>query len=79
MVRTLRLTAVPALQPQRWAAAMLLAVAGASARMAARLLREEERAVRTREFATLEVGGRTVGAVYEDGRLVAVLPEVARL
>lgn len=76
MVRTLKLQ--PAIRPERLLAAVLLALAATAGRLAARLLREERR-VPAREFATIELDGRTVGAVYEDGRLVAVLPGVARL
>jgi hypothetical protein len=44
------------------------------------LERAEARAPRReREFEVLEIEGRAVGAVYEDGRLIGVLPDVARL
>jgi hypothetical protein len=32
-----------------------------------------------REFELREVGGEAVGAVFEDGKLVGVLPGVTRL
>ena len=66
------------LQPERLLAAALLALAASAGRLAARLL-PRQRGTPTREFGTIEIDGRTVGAVYEDGRLVAVLPGVARL
>lgn len=67
-----------AVQPERLLAAALLAFAAVAGRLAARLL-PPQRGTPTREFGTIEIDGRTVGAVYEDGRLVAVLPDVARL
>ena len=49
-------------------------------RWVVRLERAQARQPRhTREFEVQIVEGRAVGAVYEDGRLVGVLPDVARL
>jgi hypothetical protein len=31
------------------------------------------------EFGTITLGGRTMGAYYQDGELIAVLPDVRRL
>jgi hypothetical protein len=31
------------------------------------------------EFGTIELGGRTMGAYYQDGELISVLPDVHRL
>lgn len=79
MLRTLKLPMIAPPQPQRLIALALLAVAGAAGRAAARLLREPAPVEIAREFGTIEIDGRRVGAVYENGRLIALLPGVARL
>lgn len=58
-----------------YGAARLLAAA--ASRLAARAARAA--ADRHREFEVVERDGVLVGMLYEDGRLVALLPEVGRL
>ncbi|MCA3213558.1 MAG: hypothetical protein ING52_07880 [Burkholderiales bacterium] len=60
----------------------LLAVSAVLLSWAARLEQQARRArerVPRREFELREVGGEAVGAVFEDGKLVGVLPGVTRL
>lgn len=76
MVRTMNLRVV---RPERLLAAALLMLAATAGRLAARLLRDEPRREPHREYTTIELDGRLVGALYEDGRLVAVLPGIVRL
>ena len=74
--------ALPALPPGRQVVAALLhgaarALLAAAERLAARAVQSAAR--REREFEVVERDGVLVGMLYEDGRLVALLPEVGRL
>lgn len=78
-------SALPSLPPmaaRHVAAAVLYGaarmLAAAAERMAARAATRQA-AQAGREFHVVEVDGAPVGMVYEDGRLVALLPEVGRL
>lgn len=65
---------------RRLAAAALFATGAALTRLAVRLeSAQAANSARTVEFAELRIGGRTGGALYEDGRLVGWLPGVTRL
>ena len=79
MVRTMPWIAT--LPPtQRRTTIVLMAVIALLTRWVVRLERAEARRPRhEREFELQVVDGRAVGAVYEDGRLIGVLPDVARL
>jgi hypothetical protein len=78
MVRTMPWIA--ALPPtQRRTTIVLMALIALLTRWVVRLERAERRHKHEREFEVQIVDGRAVGAVYEDGRLVGVLPDVARL
>ena len=79
MVRTLPWIGTPP-QPQRRTTFVLMTVIALLTRWVVYLERAEARAARAaREFEVHEIDGRAVGAVYEDGRLIGVLPDVARL
>jgi hypothetical protein len=79
MVRTMPWIAPPP-QPQRRTTLVLMALIALLTRWVIRLERAEARqSRRVREFEVQMVEGRPVGAVYEDGRLIGVLPDVARL
>jgi hypothetical protein len=81
MVRVLKLPVVALPPPRRVAQAGLLALGRAAQRWAL-LLEEKRQPPRPEpviEFGLIEVGGRMLGARYEDGRLVALLPGVGRL
>lgn len=69
--------------PRRLAVKALLAVSAAAARLAARLQQAHESPavseVALREVGQVRIGGEMVCAVYEDGRLVALLRGVERL
>lgn len=74
--------ALPTLPPGRPLLAALLygaahALAAAAERLAARAAQPLTK--RHREFEVVERDGVLVGLVYEDGRLVALLPEIGRL
>jgi hypothetical protein len=78
MVRTMPWIAT--LPPtQRRTTIVLMALIALLTRWVVRLERVERRPRREREFEVQIVDGRALGAVYEDGRLVGVLPDVARL
>ena len=78
MVRTMPWIAT--LPPtQRRTTIVLMALIALLTRWVVRLERVERRPRREREFEVQVVDGRALGAVYEDGRLVGVLPDVARL
>ena len=78
MVRTMPWIAT--LPPtQRRTTIVLMALIALLTRWVVRLERVERRPRREREFEMQIVDGRALGAVYEDGRLVCVLPDVARL
>ena len=79
MVRTMPWIAT--LPPtQRRTTFVLMALIALLTRWVVRLERvEARRPRREREFELQVVDGRPVGAVYEDGRLVGVLHDVARL
>jgi len=64
---------------QRRTTIVLMALIALLTRWVVRLERVERRPRREREFEVQIVDGRALGAVYEDGRLVGVLPDVARL
>jgi hypothetical protein len=68
---------------RRWAATVLMAASDVLAHLAARIAVNESAAVEPThvaiEFASVELDGRTVGAVYENGRLVGWLPDIDRL
>jgi hypothetical protein len=73
---------LPALPPGRHLAAALLhraarALAAVAEHIAARAAERE--AIRHREFEVVEQDGALVGMLYEDGRLVALLPDIGRL
>jgi hypothetical protein len=83
MERTLQVTTTgPFGRPTHPATGLLLALSALLVRWAARL----EQAARPvpvraplREFEVQQRGGETVGAVFEDGKLIGVLPGVTRL
>ena len=79
MVRTMPWIAT--LPPtQRRTTLVLMALIALLTRWVVRLERVDvRRPRREREFELQVINGRTIGAVYEDGRLVGVLPDVARL
>ena len=78
MVRTMPwITALP--PTQRRTTLVLMALIALLTRWVVRLERAQRRPTREREFEVQIVDGRALGAVYEDGRLVGVLPDVARL
>ena len=64
---------------QRRTTIVLMALIALLTRWVVRLERAERRPKRQREFEVQIVDGRAVGAVYEDGRLIGVLPDIARL
>jgi hypothetical protein len=79
MVRSLPWIGTPR-QPQRRTTFVLMTLIALLTRWVVHLERAEARAARrVREFEVMRVDGRAVGAVYEDGRLVGVLEDVARL
>jgi hypothetical protein len=50
----------------------------------ARAQRKQSRAqaaprIPVREFGTVVMGGQVLGAIYEDGQLIAVIPDVERM
>jgi len=74
--------ALPALPPGRHVLAALLygaaqALAAVAERLAARAA--QPAAAGHREFEVVERDGVLVGMLYEDGHLVALLPQVGRL
>jgi hypothetical protein len=78
MVRTMPwIATLP--RAQRRTTIVLMALIALLTRWVVRLERVERRPRREREFEVQVVDGRALGAVYEDGRLVGVLPDVARL
>ncbi len=80
MVRALKFLSPVAVPDARLAATLaLLAASDALLRAAARLHKKTVAPAPQREFETLELNGREVGAVFEDGRLVGVVPGVRRL
>ncbi len=82
MERTMQLTpAGPFRRPTHPATAALLAASAALVHLAARLEQRRQRARHqpVREVTLQHVAGRAGAPVYEDGRLVAWLPDVQRL
>jgi hypothetical protein len=82
MERTMQLmSAGPFRRPAHPATAALLAASAALVHLAARLeqRRQRMRHEPVREVNTQRVGGRAGAAVFEDGKLVAWLPDVERL
>jgi hypothetical protein len=83
MERTMQLTpAGPFRRPAHPATAMLLAASAALVRLAARLEQRRQQRARAepqREVTLQHVEGRAGAAVFEDGKLVAWLPDVRRL
>jgi hypothetical protein len=62
----------------RKAAVILLSYARAR-RQAARKAQEHAAKVPVREFGCVQLHGQVFGAVYEDGELIAVIPDVGRM
>jgi hypothetical protein len=83
MERTMQLiSAGPFRRPSHPATGLLLAASAALVHLAARLEQRRQRHDRPaplREVAMQRVGGRDGAAVFEDGKLVAWLPDVQRL
>lgn len=82
MERTMQLIpAGPFRRPAHPATAVLLAASAALVRLAARLeqrVQHHTRAEPQREVALQHIEGRAGAAVFEDGKLVAWLPDVQR-